>query len=120
MYFIKEPYILFDNKLSSWGWRPSTGTLNTTLHSDTSLKKLLFPDFWRSVQYRKYRGNIQFQKGSYFVLTEEAHNTEEKRRNQEGHKIKLQTKIESANSPNASGLQGQKMQKKLIKKDIHK
>jgi hypothetical protein len=83
------------------------------------LKKLLLPDFWRSVQYRKLLGNIQFQKSNAFVPTEEANNTEKKRNNQEGNKVKEQKKTESVNSPNTSGLQGQKIQKKnSLEKDF--
>ena len=51
-----------------------------------------------------------------FVSTEEANNTEEKWKIQEGNEVKEQRKLESVNSPNTSGLQGQKMQKNNLKK----
>jgi hypothetical protein len=41
-----------------------------------------------------------------FVSTEDANNTEENRKNQEGNKVREQRKMESVNSPSTSGLQG--------------
>jgi hypothetical protein len=61
------------------------------------------------------RGNIQFQESNTFVPTEEANNTGEKRKYQEGNTVKEHRKIEIVNSSNASGLQGQKMQQKAHK-----
>jgi len=40
----------------------SLSTPSTIFSSDLPLKELLSPDFWRSVQYRKYRENMKLKK----------------------------------------------------------
>jgi hypothetical protein len=62
------------------------------------------------VQYRKYRENIQLKIATFFFITEEANNFEEKRNKQ--RRNTKSREIESENSSNTSGLHSQKMQEK--------
>jgi hypothetical protein len=90
---------------------PSVINLNTTLPADNSAEEATPSRLLKISPVQKILRKYSISEKKSFVPTEEANDPEEKRKNQDGNKVKEQRKIESINSLNTSGLQDQKIQK---------
>jgi hypothetical protein len=95
---------------------PSLCSLYPTLIYNNSPEEVTPSRLLKIVQYRRYRGNIQLQKSNSFYPSLKKLIIPRKSERIKKEIMSEQRKLESVNSANTSGLQGQKMYKKNSQK----